>query len=141
MPGKEQLSAKEQHEIYTNLSESEEFTEKQLKDKWQEYVKQVSGSGNLKSTLSNIPKLADDYKLILSIENSVQEEAVKSIKPELVSWLRRELKNSKIDIITKIEERKEGRVIYTDTDKYQEMLKKNPDLELLRQTFKLNFGD
>ncbi len=63
------------------------------------------------------------------------------IKPELVSWLRKELHNSKISLVTKIAQKKRGRIIYTDEEKYAEMLKKNPNLALLKQKFNLDFGD
>jgi hypothetical protein len=83
--------------------------------------------------------MIDNYQLILEIDNSVQDDLINSIKPELVSWLRRELKNSDIQLITKISETTKENIIYSDSDKYAEMLKKNPYLDLLKQKFKLDF--
>jgi hypothetical protein len=77
----------------------------------------------------------------MEIENTVQEDSINLIKPELVSYLRRELRNSKISLITKITEKTHGRVIYTDEEKYSEMLKKNPNLAVLKKKFNLDFGD
>ena len=141
LPGDDKLSAKEQHEIYTNSRENEDFTELELKEKWMGYVNQLDDKPNLKSTLLKIPKIENGYQLILQIDNSVQENNVKNIQPELVSWLRKELKNSNINLITKIEENKEGRIIYTDDEKYKEMVKKNPSLALFRKKFNLDFGE
>jgi len=112
-----------------------------LKLKWELFVKRLKGRPNLQSTLSRVPEIKDDYQLYLEIENTVQENLINSIKPELVSWLRRELKNSKINLALKITETVKGKIIYTDSEKYEELLKKNPNLALLKQKFKLDFGD
>ncbi len=84
--------------------------------------------------------MKDDYQLILEIENTVQEDLISSIKPELVSWLRIELKNSLIQLDTVITKKVKGKIIYTDAEKYDELIKKNPGLALLRKKFNLDFG-
>lgn len=135
-----QLSAKEQHEIYSKVDETEEFTQEQFKLKWDSYLKTLEDRPNLQSTLSNLPELKEDYQLVLEIENTVQEGLVNNIKTELISWLRKELKNSKIQLTTLITKKVKGRIIYTDAEKYDELLKKNPSLALLRKKFNLDFG-
>lgn len=77
---------------------------------------------------------------MLEIENTIQEDLINQVKTDLVSWLRRELKNSNIHISTIITEKVKGRIIYTDAEKYDELLKKNPSIALLRQKFNLDFG-
>ncbi len=141
LPGEKQLSAKEQHALYTNTEEEEPFTQEQLNEKWKEFLEQKSDRPILIATLSEVPKLSKDYKLKVSIENSVQEDVVRNFKPELISFLRKELRNSKIDLITKIEAKKRKRIVYTDSEKFQEMLKKNPELDELKNRFKLDFGE
>jgi len=86
-----------------------------------------------------MPRLTDDFQLILDIENTVQDDLINSVKPELVSWLRKELKNSKIQLLTNINQETKDKIIYTDSEKYEEMIKKNPAIEQLRQKFKLDF--
>lgn len=135
----EKLSAKEQHEIYTRVGESNDFTADALKVKWEEFVNRLSDRPNLQSTLSRVPDLEQDFQLVLEIDNSVQDDLINTIKPELVSWLRKELKNSKIHLTTQISETEREKIIYSDSEKYMEMLKKNPKLELLKQKFKLDF--
>jgi hypothetical protein len=135
----EKLSAKEQHEIYTRVGESNDFTADALKVKWEEFVNRLNDRPNLQSTLSRVPGLEPDFQLVLEIDNSVQDDLINTIKPELVSWLRKELKNSKIHLTTQISETEREKIIYSDSEKYMEMLKKNPKLELLKQKFKLDF--
>ncbi len=135
----DEMSLKEQHEIYTSFTETTDFSAEELKIKWEEFRQRLDDSPNLQSTLSRLPHIEDNYRLVLDIENSVQEDLVNNIKPELVSWLRKELKNSEIQLNTRITEIEKQRVIYSPSEKYMELLKKNPNLELLKQKFRLDF--
>ena len=137
----EKISAREQHEIYTKAGESQDFTSEKLKEVWEQFLLKLDERPNLQSTLSKVPELKDDYALVLEIENTVQENLINSIKPELVSWLRKELKNSKINLLLKITEQAREKLIYSDSDKYEEFLKKNPSLAILKQKLKLDFGE
>jgi hypothetical protein len=136
----DQISSIEQHKIFNQADETEDFTDEDLKVKWEQFLVRLEERPNLKSTLSTVPQIQEDYKLLLEIENTVQEDLIVSIKPELVTFLRKELKNSNIQLITQITEKTKGRFIYTDTEKLEEMIKKNPKLALLRKKFKLDFG-
>jgi hypothetical protein len=136
----ETISAKDQHEMFSNSSQVETFTEKEFVEKWNFFLSKVE-SPNIKTSLSVVTVFNPDYKFDLCVENSVQEDNVRNIKPQLVSFLRKELKNSTIEIGTKIEERKSIRLIYSDDEKYVEMAQQNPALVLLRSKFNLDFGD
>ena len=126
--------------MYSNSDQEEVFTKEQLKLKWDAFLSRLNDRPNLQSTLSYVPELKDDYQLNLEIENTVQEDLINSIKTELVSWLRKELRNSKIQLNTIITEKTKGRIIYTDAEKYEELLKKNSSLSKLKQKFNLDFG-
>lgn len=133
------ISVKEQHEVYARQNLSEKFTVDQLQQKWKQYLGTLDDRPNLKSTLSREPVLREDGTLLLKIDNHVQDDLIKSIKTQLVSWLRRELKNSYIDLFTEVAETGTQRIVYTDGDKFEEMLQKNPDLAYLKQRFNLDF--
>ncbi len=135
----DKLTAKEQHEVYTRADEEEDFTSEDLQIKWKEYVDRLADRPNLQSTLSDVPEIEENNRLVLKIANSVQDSLIDQIKPELVSFLRRELKNSKIQLLTRIEETSKEKLIYSDSEKYAEMIKKNPELDLLKQKFNLDF--
>jgi hypothetical protein len=111
-----------------------------LKLKWDAFLKRLDDRPNLQSTLSELPILEENFQLVLEIENTIQEDLISSIKPELVSYLRIELKNSLIQLSTVITEKVKDRLIYSDAEKYDELLKKNSSLALLRQKFNLDFG-
>jgi hypothetical protein len=120
---------------------SEAFTAEQLAEKWNEFLKQNSDRPNLVSTLSAVPAIQEGSKLLVKIGNSVQEEEIRLIKPDLVSWLRRELRNSEIEIITRFEKIEVERVHFNDSEKLQMMIQKNPELYELKKKFNLDFSE
>lgn len=124
-----------QDEIY-----SESFTHEQLTVKWNEYLEQISDRHNLRSTLSNVPEIQDGNRLLLKIGNSVQEEEVRLIKMNLLLFLRRELRNSAIELDTRIEKIESERIFYSDSEKLQIMMQKNAVLNDLKQKFNLDFN-
>jgi hypothetical protein len=125
-----------EYEVYT-----EPFTAEQLAAKWSEFLSQLTDRPNLRSTLSNVPEIMEGNKLLLKIGNSIQEQEIRLVKPELVSWLRKELRNSGIEMITQLEKIETERMIFSDSEKMQMMMKKNPLLYDLKQKFNLDFKD
>lgn len=136
-----QISAKQQFEMHTKAEEYEEFTKEDLEKKWKDFSAQYDDRPNLQSTLSKVPELKEDQQLYLEIDNSFQQESIASIKPKLIAFLRRELKNSKIELNVHVTEKIKNRIIYTDEDKYGEMVKKNKNLQTLRQKLNLDLGE
>jgi DNA polymerase-3 subunit gamma/tau len=133
----------EQKTIFSQYQEvrSEPFSTEELATKWNEFLDQIADRPNLLSTLSVVPELTEGNILLLRIGNSVQEEEVRIIKPELVSWLRNELRNDGIELNTKYEKVETERVIFSDSEKLQMMMQKNPELYELKQKFNLDFKD
>ena len=86
-------------------------------------------------------ELIDGNRLILKVGNSVQEEDVRQIKPELILWLRKELRNSGIELITRLERLETERTHFNDSEKLQILVQKNPNLNELKQIFNLDFKD
>jgi len=133
------LSAKEQHEIYSKADEEETFTQEQLAEKWNQFLVRLEDRPSIKATLSNPPKLQEDYSLLLEIDNRIQDDMLVDVRPELVSFLRKELRNSKINLKTVVTDIVREKVIYSDIEKYQAMASKNPNLALLKQKLNLDF--
>ncbi len=130
--------AKSAYSEYENFNDP--FTPEQLSAKWNDFLGLISDRPNLVSTLSNVPELKPDNKLLLKIENSVQEEDVRLIKPELISFLRKELRNSGIELSTSIEKVESERTHFNDSEKMQILMQKNPELFELKQKFNLDFN-
>lgn len=131
-----------QETIYNPYGDyTESFTNEQLAGKWAEFIDQLTDRPNLRSTLSNVPEITEGNQLTLKIGNSVQEEEIRLVKFELISWLRRELRNSGIELNTRIEKLESERMFYSDSEKLQMMMQKNPELYELKQKFNLDFKD
>lgn len=128
---------------YSQYDESlvEPFTQEQLELRWKEFVAKMADRPSLCSALSIVPEIIEDHKLLLRIGNSVQEEDIRLIKPELISWLRMTLRNSKIELTTRLERIESERTFFSDTEKLQMMMQKNPILNELKQKFNLDFGE
>ena len=133
----EQEVKTQEYSAYENYSES--FTYEQLTVKWKEFLQQISDRPNLCSTLANVPELSDETKLTLVIGNSVQEEDVRQIKVELLSWLKKELRNSNIELSTRYDKIVTERTHFNDSEKLQMLVQKNPALHELKQKFNLDF--
>lgn len=119
----------------------EPFTQEQLAERWKEFLDKMADRPSLCSALSNVPELTNGNKLVLKIGNSVQEEDIRLIKPELISWLRKVLRNSEIELTTVIGKIESERMIFSDSEKLQMMMQKNPELNELKQKFNLDFSE
>ena len=89
-----------------------------------------------------LPKLIDENNIEVIMNNSTQEEEfVSRVRNEMLAFLKKELNNSTLEIVTKQldEESDSGGKIYTPEDKFEHMSKKNPNLQKLRQEFNLDF--
>lgn len=127
--------------VYSEYDDyNEAFTREQLDLKWKEFLDMIPDRPNLIATLSAVPEIVDGNKLLLKIGNSVQEEEVRLVKPELLGFLKRELRNSGIELNVSIEKVESERTHFSDSEKIQAMMQKNPQLAELRQKFNLDFN-
>ena len=61
------------------------------------------------------------------------------MKPEILNTLSKELNNSKIKLDFVIKETEKEKQIYTDSDKFKYLAKKNENVAKLKQKFNLDF--
>ncbi|MCC7332301.1 MAG: hypothetical protein IT232_06815 [Flavobacteriales bacterium] len=78
--------------------------------------------------------------LIMSIENKTLEKEVLESKQQILDFLRRELKNYSLNLITKINTSTDSKKAYTPSEKFIKMSEKNPNLKLLAETFQMDIG-
>lgn len=117
----------------------EYFSEHELKDVWQAYLKKVEHKKSIYSTLSrHQPKLKDNFKIELTLDNKIQEGYLQGARPDLMAFLRTELKNFKIELESKVTEKEEVKTLYTPEEKYQHMVDKNPILAEFRKKLDLD---
>jgi hypothetical protein len=116
------------------------FTEEQLLEVWPEFSEKYSSQVHLFNTLSIKPVLLDNFKIKITVENSVQQDQVRMLKPEIIGFLSRRLKNKKIDVVIEMVKPSNEGKLFTDEQKMQAMMKKNPALQKLKIRFNLDFN-
>ncbi len=133
-----QQQAAQQNEIIT---ECQPFTQEQLADLWKKLAEIYrTKKPRLHAIFSSgIPEIKENYVLEMSLQNSLQEQAINEVKDGFINYLRKQLRNGKIDVVTKIDATKGSAVIYTDTDKYNYLNQQNPNLDIFKKDLNLDF--
>ena len=80
------------------------------------------------------PILLDEKTIELVIHNQSQNNLLQEEKQRLMDYLRKQLNNFQLQLLTRIEERAgTDDVAYTNKERYLKMVEKNPDLEEFRK--------
>lgn len=115
---------------------ADSFTDEQLQNTWKNFAikLQQSGKKQLHATMTmNQPMIIGDNIVELIIHNQSQDNEIQAEKQDIVSYLRKELNNYKLILQTKIIEEAAKETAYTNKERYQKMVQKNPDLEEFRK--------
>lgn len=135
-------SKKEEYKAEYLTGESRvEFDPGSMLKFWNQYAedKKKEGKINIFTIMTaNPPVLLENFVIELLIENKIQEELLVTEKVDLLNFLRRELKNFGIQLITKQAESTGKKRLYTSSEKYNHMVEKNPKLEDFRRRFNLD---
>jgi hypothetical protein len=116
------------------------FSEEQLLAVWPEFIEKFVDQVHLYNTLRVNPQLLENFKVKIPVENSVQLDQIRLIKPEIIGFLQRRLRNSKIDVIVELVEATFEDKLLTDEQKLTAMMKKNPALQKMKSMFNLDFN-
>jgi DNA polymerase-3 subunit gamma/tau len=116
------------------------FTIDELTTLWPRFAEKYAEQVHLFNTLSLNPQLVADNIVKFEVENSVQEDQFRSLKPEIIGFLRRGLNNSTIDVHIEIVKSSTESKILTDDQRLKSMLQKNPALLLFKSKFNLDFN-
>ncbi|MEJ6588950.1 MAG: hypothetical protein QNL43_04030 [Crocinitomicaceae bacterium] len=85
------------------------------------------------------PLIEKDDVLKLFVENKIQVDYIKPLLNELTSFIRNSLKNHNISVVIELTENSVEDVKFLNgKDKFEVMVKKNPDLNTLRNLFNLD---
>ena len=97
-----------------------------------------NGKYNIASILRiDKPKLNNET-IEVTLPNSTNKIELESVKTEMLEYFRDNLKNKDIYLNITVDEGIQEKFIYTDKDKYDLMKKKNPNIEILKDTFNLS---
>ena len=142
-------SIQKKHQLAKEISDrspSEEnlpnkaFTQEQMITHWNAYTEIVKKQGkyNFLSHLSmNVPTLIDGM-IHLEFPNQTIKLEVERDKFDLLTYMRKKLQNYTVDLVINVNELEVKRYAYTDKEKYEKLVEKNPNLEALRNAFELD---
>ncbi len=118
----------------------ETFTQNDLENAWKKVAEAFKDSPRFYHTInSTVPFQKEDESVILDVNNVLQQDEINEKLKDILPILKRELKNINISLETKISTSNKQQKAFTKEDKYKLLMKKNPNLDLLRKKFNLDF--
>ncbi|MES2830267.1 MAG: DNA polymerase III subunit gamma/tau [Bacteroidota bacterium] len=129
---------------YISGDAKEAFSLEQLLECWNSYAEKTKEDGkiNVYTLLSTAePLLEGEDVIIVHVEHKLQESLLQDEMIDLMNYIRPRLKNFNISVKTKQVERAHVNRLYTNSEKYQYLLEKNPKLEEMRKRFNLDINN
>lgn len=120
----------------------EDFSREELMENWLRFAEMMrKEKPRMATTLkASNPVIKDDFVIEIEMSNKVQEDDFNlMIKADLANFLRQELKNDNLKIVTFVPETNKEKALYTDEDKYKYLTEKNPNINKLKQRLNLDF--
>jgi DNA polymerase-3 subunit gamma/tau len=142
---------KEKTDVTKSEDSSREKTElkpvdpDQILQAWKGYAESIQKNKprTYSTLINNRPEIKADGTVVVSLNSEAQRDNfVKNVKPHLSSYIRDTAGLEKVEIVAQVTETEQnGKKIYTDQDKLDFLMKKNPELGYLKSRFNLDFDD
>ncbi|MCQ2250339.1 MAG: DNA polymerase III subunit gamma/tau [Bacteroidales bacterium] len=125
----------------TVVNECQDFTREQVATLWAKLAEIYrTKKPRLHAIFSqSVPEIKDNYVLEMSLQNSMQNDAINEVKAGFVNYVRQQLHNGKIEVVTKVAESGNSVFVYTDSDKYKYLAQQNENLDVLKKDLNLEF--
>lgn len=123
------------------VNECQDFTREQVEALWKKLAEIYrTKKPRLHAIFSqSVPEIKDNYVLEMSLQSSLQVDAINEVKQGFVNYVRQQLHNGKIDVVTKVVESGNSVFVYTDSDKYKYLSQQNENLDVLKKDLNLEF--
>ncbi len=117
----------------------EAFDEETAQKVWSEYASHLRNSGQmiLASIMDADQPVVKNHTLHLRFPNQSMKEDLEREQGNLLEHLRRELHNYEIDISIAVDKSVQKKYVFTEKEKYEKLVEKNPAVDLLRRSFDL----
>ena len=119
----------------------EEFSQAAFESVWYKYLELLrkNQEQNLLSILSIDKKpRVQGAKIHLTLSSQALKQELERIKEKTLNFLRQKLNNYDIDFVLEVQEQLKEELVYTKKDKFKKLLRKYPDLAVLKDKFKLD---
>jgi DNA polymerase-3 subunit gamma/tau len=90
------------------------------------------------NTLNQQIRIDDDLTIHLMLPNSFQSLTIDSVQQELLTHLRTRFNNGQISLVTEIEKFEDKKLIYTNSEKFEYLSSKYPQLVELKKRLDLD---
>ena len=117
------------------------FTQVEFLEHWEAYIeiKNLQGENNIAALLEmGKPELTENFMIILKTSNSLSQIEIKKEIPTILSFLEKRLNNNKIKFDIQIEEQEKKEYIFGKKEKYDHLMRINPEIEVLKNEFNLD---
>ena len=114
------------------------FTEESLRTAWTAFAQRIEKEVHLKHTMLNCePKLLDPHLFEVVVHNPAQQDELLQKTLSILSFIRKQLRNSHVQLRVRIEEGNKKQIAVTSAEKFALLLKINPALGKLKEEFDL----
>lgn len=110
------------------------FTEEELREAWDDVARVLTGGKkSLYFTMINgeLELDKENFLITITVRNDIQKEEVKQQHRKIVQVLRKKLNNKVLQLNVKVVYKQETAKPYTKKEKYEHLVKKNPELKKL----------
>ncbi|MEJ5962605.1 DNA polymerase III subunit gamma/tau [Pedobacter immunditicola] len=127
---------------YIDGNDKEPFSFEQLVELWNLYAHKAKDEGkiNVFTLLTSNDPILENEEITILIENKIQESILQDEQVYFLNFLRTQLKNFNLNLVTRKVERQLKNRLYTSNEKYQYLVQKNPQLEEMRKLFNLDIN-
>lgn len=117
---------------------TETFTPLQLLNEWKAYAESIPEEHHLKNTMLNcLPDLLNRDTFEVAVNNPVQEQRLLDNAVNIMPVLRRNLRNTQIQMKVRVTVDNEKKLGFTSLEKFNLMLEQNESLKKLKDEFGL----
>ena len=136
-PATKQEEQKTEVKTETVVTQNKPVTEQQLRRAWEEYAQRK------KDDVAVYHILIRDFTftsntITLPLANPIEEPLLQAIRAELLTYLRDNLQNSLIQLVSELKEIELKKRVYTNKDKFDYLVQKNPALKEMKDRFGLD---
>jgi len=135
-------AAEEEEDPYLKGEAREDFTPADFLKCWSEYaakLKAESKHNALSIFTGEAPVMLRPYEFEIAVGTKVQEKDFRDERPNILNYLRTNLKNFSLELNARLDEKVVVKRPYTNLEKFQHMAAKNPQLVELKKRFNLDF--
>ena len=124
------------------VDNNQTFTQEELELHWMSMCNRMPQemSGMASRMKNMIPQITDFPNIELLVDNQVLQNQIEKIKPRITATLTKELHNNQIKIEIHLAKTEEIAPIMSKKDLFEDMRKKNPAIEQLRQILQLDLA-